>query len=150
MEAHFACENCETEIVHRPDEPLPEECPDCGTSLTLHGNYNDADQLRHCVFCGSDEFYESKQINPTFGVSMVATGTLLFLGSVFFMPGMDGFLWGMIVLLSLAVFDRVLRMLLPEAVICYNCSTVYKGVDPEQDFGEFDHELATELKFNDG
>ncbi|MFB6344496.1 MAG: hypothetical protein ABEK50_01805, partial [bacterium] len=114
----------------------------------LHEDFCDGDRLRHCLYCGGEDFYESKQINPTFGVSMVVVGTALFLGSVFILPGMDGFLWGMVVLLSLVVFDRVLRMLLPEAVICYQCSSVYQDVDPEQDFGEFDHELATELKFS--
>lgn len=149
MDVHMACENCETEIVFRTGSSLPEECPDCGVDLELYQDFHDGDRLEHCLYCGGEDFYESKQINPNFGISMVGIGTALFLGSVFFIPGMDGFLWGMIVLLSLAVFDRVLRMLLPEAVICYQCSSVYKDVNPDQDFGEFDHELATELKFSD-
>jgi hypothetical protein len=101
------------------------------------------------MVCGGDDFYESKQINPTFGFSMIISGSLGFLGSIFFIPGMDGFLWGMVILLSLAVIDRVLRMVLPEAVVCYRCSSVYHDLNSDQTFGEFDHELATELKFSE-
>lgn len=151
MDVHYACDQCETELVYRTnvDDDPRETCPNCGFEFTLDKSFRSGNRLESCMVCGGSDFYESKQINPNFGFSLIIGGSLGFLGSIYFIPGMDGFLWGMVILLSLAVIDRVLRMILPEAVVCYQCSTVYQQVDPEQEFEEFDHELATELKFSD-
>lgn len=151
MEVYYACEDCETELHYttRRDAPPQDSCPNCGKRFDLHEDFQENNTLKYCLVCGGEDFYESKQINPNFGFSMIILGSLGFLGSIYFIPGMDGFLWGMVILLSLAVIDRVLRMILPEALICYRCSSVYHDYDPSQEFGEFDHELATRLKFED-
>lgn len=151
MKVSYACNRCETELFYstRQDDQPGKNCPNCGNEFDLHPNFRDGDNLHHCLLCGGEDFYTSKQINPNFGFAMVVLGGVGFLASVYFIAGLDGFLWGMVVLLSLAVIDRVLRMVLPEAVICYRCSSVYYEVDSDQEFGEFDHELATHLKFSD-
>lgn len=151
MEVYYACENCETEYHYSTDQhKLPEKtCSECGEIFEIHNDFNEDNILNHCMICGGNDFYKSKQINPTFGFSVIILGTLGFFLSVLVIPGMDGFLWGMVVLLSLAVIDRVLRMILPEAIICYRCSSVYHNVENDSEFGEFDHELATHLKFSD-
>lgn len=151
MDVYYACDDCETELHYTTDgEDQPADtCPECGASFDLHPDFQQNNELEHCLVCSGTDFYESQQINPNFGFSMIVLGSLGFLGSIFFIPGMNGFLWGMVVLLSLAVIDRVLRLALPEAVICYQCSSVYHSLNNDEDFGEFDHELATELKFSE-
>ncbi len=151
MDVHYACDNCETELVYRTDrDDSPEEvCPNCGFELDLHNNFHSGNHLKSCMVCGGEDFYESRQINPYFGFSLIIVGSLGFLCSIYFIPGMNGFLWGVVILLSLAVIDRVLRLSLPEAFVCYRCSSVYQGVNPAQEFEEFDHELAAELKHSD-
>ncbi len=151
MDVFYACDECETEIHYttNDEEPPTDNCPNCENTFSVYPDFQDGNTLEHCLICGGEDFYRSTQINPFFGVSMIVLGTLGFVGSVAFIPGLDGFLWGTVVILSFVVFDRVLRMLLPEAVICYRCSSVYHSLDNEDEFEEFDHELATELKFSE-
>jgi predicted nucleic acid-binding Zn ribbon protein len=151
MDVYYACEECENELhytTNSASDPA-DTCPECGSSFTLHRNFHEDNVLEHCLICGGEDFYRSTQINPFFGVSMIVLGALGFVGSVAVFPGLDGFLWGTVVILSFVVFDRLLRMLLPEAVICYRCSSVYHSLDNEDEFEEFDHELATELKYSE-
>jgi len=59
---------------------------------------------------------------------------------------MLGFIWGIAALFVAVGVDRVLYWILPEVVLCYRCKTIYQDVDPDQDFGEYDHEREVELK----
>lgn len=148
IEAHSDCEACGADLRIRAGEDPPGRCPRCEAELAWHAaNFREGDRLVHCLRCGRADFYEQNQINPNFGVSMVVLGAVGFGVLVFWIPGMNGFLWGTVVLLSLAVLDRLLRLWLPEVVICYHCSTVYRGTDPRQDFDPYDHERAAEIQY---
>ncbi len=150
MDAHADCGACGAGIEVPRGAPVPEECPDCETSLNWHPEgYTNGDVLEHCLKCGRDDFYAQTQINPNFGVALVVIGAITFAVLVYAIPGMDGFLWGTVVLLSLALVDRLLRLVLPEVVICYHCSAVYTDVDPDQAFEAYDHEKAADVKYSD-
>lgn len=150
MEAHLDCDACGAGIEVPPGGSPPEVCPDCGTNLTWHPEgYSDGNVLKHCLKCGREDFYAQTQINPNFGVALVVLGAITFAALVYGIPGMDGFLWGTVVLLSLALVDRLLRLVLPEVVICYHCSAVYTDVDPDQAFEAYDHERAAAAKYDD-
>lgn len=150
MQVHTDCSECEADIAVLPDSPPPERCPQCDASLSWnHEGFADGDYLNHCLKCGREEFYEQNQINPNFGVTLVVAGAVAFGLLVYWIPGMNGFLWGTVVLLSLAVFDRLLRLILPEVVICYHCATVYRNVDSKQNFEAYDHERAIGAKYSD-
>lgn len=150
MEVHADCDTCGGGISLSPGVDPPPSCPDCGTSLTWHREgFAEDGTLRHCLKCGREDFYAQNQMNPNFGVALVVLGALAFVILVFTIPGMDGFLWGTVVLLSLAVFDRLLRLVLPEVVICYHCATVYEEIDPDQEFEPYDHERAAAIQYGD-
>ncbi len=152
MFLHLACDRCDREIkVSASSADPPETCPSCGADLDYRTDeFPASNRLEHCLVCGGDDLYEATQINPRFGVSIVVLGVVLFGGFVYVMPTYRGFLLGMSVLLGLAVMDRVLRILLPEVAICYRCKSVYSDLPDEVSHGEYDHELAAEIKYSKG
>lgn len=85
-------------------------------------------------------------INPTFGIFMVGACFVGFLAFVYFMPGMRGFLLGASILLAGAVIDRLLRLVLPEAAVCYHCKTVYSNVPNIEEFDVHDQEKRAEIE----
>jgi len=62
------------------------------------------------------------------------------------MPGMRGFLLGAAVLLTGAVLDRLLRLVLPEAAVCYHCKSVYAQVPNIEEFEAHDQEKRAEVE----
>lgn len=152
MKVHLACDECDQEITldNTEERTVPEHCPSCGTPLEVERRaLPEGDQLERCVVCGKDDFYQCTQINPTFGIAIVIVGVVVFSLIMFFIPTYRGFLIGMSVLLGLAVLDRVLRLVLPEVVVCYRCKTIYSEGPEQQQFEQYDHEHAAEIKYSE-
>lgn len=140
-----ACDECDGEIrLDLPVDDLEQPCPRCETVLTLE--HSGEDKLTDCPVCGEQDFYRNSQINPSFGIFMVASCFFGFLAFVFFMPGMNGFLLGSAVLLTGAVLDRLLRLVLPEAAVCYHCKSVYSDVPNIDEFEFHDQEKRAEIE----
>ncbi|MFB6347462.1 MAG: hypothetical protein ABEK50_17210 [bacterium] len=144
MIAHIACEKCDSLVDVKITENPDSLCPQCGYENPLE--INQSRQLSTCVQCGEQDFYRQTRINPTFGIGMVAGAFLAFLATVYYLPGQRGFLLGMSILLAAAVADRILRIILPEVVVCYHCKTIYSNVPNLTDFEEHDQEKRADIE----
>jgi len=145
MTGYAACDECDDQIIFSvPADQLERSCPNCGTTIELDGR--GSVPLETCAVCGESDFYRNSQINPHFGIFMVGSCFAGFVGFVFFMPGMRGFLLGTAVLLTGAVLDRLLRMILPEVAVCYHCKSVYTDVPNVESFDFHDQEKRAEIE----
>lgn len=143
-----ACENCDGEIrLEIPVDDTEQTCPNCHSMIMLE--HTGSDRLGDCLVCGEQDFYRNSEINPTVGIVMVGTCFVGFLAFVFFMPGMNGFLLGSAVLLTGAVLDRLLRLVLPEAAVCYHCKSVYSDVPNIDEFEFHDQEKRAEIEMGE-
>lgn len=146
MEVNTACEKCDWDVSFDPEQEVPEECPGCGETFRFQTDGVEGDHLEYCVECGGEHFYQHTQINQLFGLALLFVACLVFGYFVWQVGGMIGFLWGIAALFLAVGVDRLLYWILPEVVLCYRCKTIYQDVDPDQHFGEYDHELEVELK----
>lgn len=148
MQGHAACPNCEAQVDFSvTGHSGTVHCPDCNKELTL-AQIN-GEKLQFCPVCEEEDFYRVTQLNPQFGLFMVASCFLGFLACVYFIPDLKGFLLGASILLTGAVLDRILRIVLPEVVICYHCKTVYTNVPNLDDFEAHDQEKRAEVEYGD-
>ncbi len=146
MEVFLACERCERGVEFEHDGDVPDACPHCGENLTFQPDGIEDNRLELCVVCGGEHFYKHTKINQIFGLALLGIACLVFVYFVWQIGGMDGFLWGIGALFVAVGIDRLLYWLLPEVIFCYRCKTIYRGMDPDQEFDEYDHELEVQLK----
>lgn len=146
MNGHAACPKCDSQIDFQlPGNEKLVNCLECGHELNLDSV--DQSVLESCPVCSNQDFYRVTQLNPQFGLFMVGSCFLGFLACVYFIPDLKGFLLGAAILLSGAVLDRLMRMVLPEVAICYYCKTVYSNVPNIDDFEPHDQEKRAEVEY---
>ena len=113
-------------------------CGGCGAALTLDlAAHVDADgRLDGCPCCGYHTLCIQKDVNPRFGVILVAVS---FAALFFLAPSVPWLLAGLVVL---ALVDwLLLRLAIKRLLICYRCKAQFRGFPPGARCRPFD--LAT-------
>jgi hypothetical protein len=124
MELTFACRACDA--VGREADPLAVgavTCPSCGDERPVTPDRVDAQGLRACLYCGTEDLYVQKDFPQRLGVAIVVVGFVI--SSVFWYYERP--LATYAVLLASALLDMVLFYRVPVVTICYRCLAQHRG-----------------------
>lgn len=133
MNVLFACPDCER--PRRLDLPGPTEshCPTCDHLLRVPAETAQS-PLQTCVVCGNAELYRKKDFPHWLGLLILTVACLAFLG----LMAIYQQTWAWVVLLGSAAFDGLLYLGVSDALVCYRCEALYRGVPPSPEQGPFD------------
>lgn len=82
--------------------------------------------LSHCTVCGNEELYKKKDFPHSVGLSILTIACLgFFLLQAFYQPW-----WAWSILIGSALFDGLLYLWVGDAVVCYRCGAVHRGIVP--------------------
>lgn len=125
--------------------PRVAACAMCGAPSSLVSRFADAEgNLTNCASCGRTDLYTRKAFPKGLGIAVVAgaAAATVFLASRANVPP-----WAIYAPLFLAAAaDAVLYWRTPDAVGCYRCRAVHRGVKAAFDLAPFDLERAEELR----
>jgi hypothetical protein len=138
MDVTFCCPRCErTERVELPERVAAVVCGHCQLRLTAADAVDERGRLRRCLVCPSTDLFLRKDFPQRLGVGLVIVGFLA--SSVawyYYRP------WpALAVLLATALIDAVLYFVCGDAVSCYRCGAIYRGVPDHQQHPPFSLEV---------
>jgi hypothetical protein len=137
MNVTFACPRCQqtaSREVTPSDTVLA--CPACEGELTIPPDALDGGQLRRCLVCPSTDLFVRKDFPQRLGVGIVIVGIVA-----------SSIAWGytytiatFAILFATALVDVVLYLVVPDALMCYRCGAMYRGVAGMERHGAFNLE----------
>jgi hypothetical protein len=113
--AGLACSNCRLDFQVRLDVSSPEE------------------PVGRCRICGSEDFYQQKDLNPVLGLLAVLLGGVV---SLLVLVVIDPVL-GALCLIALVTILCVAWRLLEGCTVCYVCRSIYRGFPSDRLHGGF-------------
>ncbi len=142
MNVTYACPHCDaasrTEFAADTREL---ECPHCHKRLALPHDAMNGRQVRRCLVCPSTDLYVRKDFPQRIGVALVGVGIV---GSSIAWYHFN-LLWTFGILFATALADVLLYALVGDALMCYRCDALYRGVEEIDAHGQFD--LETHEKY---
>ncbi len=137
MELTFECPGCgRIGSVLAVESGSSATCRACGQSRELRPDARDADGLRACALCATDDLYVQKDFPQGLGLAIVILGFVV--STVFWYD--DRPVPALSVLLVSALADMALFYTVPDVTICYRCLSQYRGegANPGGRFRAFD------------
>jgi hypothetical protein len=137
MELTFECAGCHAVgRVAAVESQAEARCEGCQSHRELRRDAFEAQELRACPLCGTEDLYLQKDFPQGFGLTIVVVGFVI--STVFWYR--DEPLPALGVLLLSALADMALYYLVPDVTICYRCLSQYRGAgtNPEGRFRGFD------------
>lgn len=135
MHVTYACSHC-----HQPAwaefEPDSAEvaCAGCGRNLAVPQAAFEGGTLRRCLVCPSHDLFLRKDFPQRLGVAIVVLGFIA-----------SSIAWGYYhqyltfgILFAVALIDVVLYLIVPDALMCYRCGAMYRGVPGLEHHQRFD------------
>lgn len=113
----------------------------CQQSLALPADGVEQRRIQRCLVCPSTDLYVRKDFPQRLGVGLVAVGIV---GSSIAWYYTNVF-WTFGILFGTALIDVLLYAFVGDALMCYRCDALYRGVDEMDAHGAFD--LETHEKF---
>ncbi len=101
-------------------------CPNCSAARPLAATGWTERSVEVCPLCACRHLYRQRDVHRAWGCALVALGAA-------FVPWTFG-----LSLVAFGLLDWWLYRLLPEAVVCYRCDTVYRDARPTDRQGPFD------------
>ena len=142
MNVTYACPYCEaTSRAEFTRDTQVLECMHCGNELAVAADAVDGNRVRRCLVCPSTDLYVRKDFPQRIGVGLVGVGII---GSSIAWYHAN-LLWTFGILFGTALIDVLLYTLVGDALLCYRCSALYRGVEEMDAHGAFD--LETHEKF---
>jgi hypothetical protein len=86
------------------------------------------------VICGGSELYKKKDFPHGLGLTILTVACLV----SFVTYGLYEKWWTWALLIGTALFDGLLYLCVGDAVVCYRCQAVYRGVAPGPEHKPFD------------
>ncbi|MCA9236494.1 MAG: hypothetical protein KDA44_13555 [Planctomycetales bacterium] len=137
MNVTYACPQCDAPLRQSFDAATRElSCPACGQSVETPAGAVEGDQVRRCLVCPSTDLYVRKDFPQRLGVLLVVVGIVG--SSVAWYYG--SLLWTFGILFATALADVLLYMFVGDALMCYRCGAIYRGVAEMDSHGGFDLE----------
>ena len=142
MNVTYACPHCDaTSRAEFQDDTRELTCGHCQRQLSVPVDAVDGQRVRRCLVCPSTDLYVRKDFPQRIGVALVGVGIV---GSSIAWYHAN-LLWTFGILFATALADVFLYMLVGDALMCYRCSALYRGVKEMDAHGNFD--LETHEKF---
>ena len=142
MNVTYACPRCaatcRAEFATDTDELL---CQQCQSRLAVSEDAIEGRQVRRCLACPSTDLYVRKDFPQRIGVGLVVLGIV---GSSIAWYQANLF-WTFGILFGTALVDVLLYALVGDALMCYRCDAIYRGVEQMDSHGQFD--LETHEKY---
>lgn len=137
MNVTYACPQCDAPLRQDFDESTTElTCPACSQRVETPPGAVEGNQVRRCLVCPSTDLYVRKDFPQRLGVALVAVGIIG--SSIAWSYG--SLLWTWVFLFGTALADVVLYLFVGEALMCYRCGAIYRGVAEMDAHGGFDLE----------
>lgn len=137
MNVTFPCPKCEaanrTEVA---DDARSISCTHCGQELLVPPGAIDGGKVTHCLACPSVDLFVRKDFPQRLGVALVTIGLV---GSCIAWA-YGHVLWTFAVLFATALVDVLLYAIVPNALMCYRCGAMYRGVQNMEEHGSFNLE----------
>jgi len=138
----YACPHCDaTSRTQFTAETRELACQHCDRQLAVPRDAIDGRQVRRCLVCPSTDLYVRKDFPQRLGVALVGIGIV---GSSIAWYHAD-LLWTFGILFATALADVLLYALVGDALMCYRCNALYRGVEEMDVHGQFD--LETHEKY---
>lgn len=137
MNVRFPCPACNAPA--RCDLPAPPawRCPACQHQQALSDALTPDGRLTCCAACGNADLYRKKDFPHWLGLSLLTAACALFF--VFAIRFQYAIAWG--ILLGSAAIDALMYLYVGDAVVCYRCGAVHRGV-PSRVFEPHDLGIA--------
>ena len=142
MKLTFSCPRCEAPgqfDLAAGTEQLA--CPSCHAGLPGAGTDLSGEGISECLVCGDRELFVRKDFPQRIGVTIVVVGCLA-----------SSIAWGCYqievafgILFATALIDVVLYLLVGDALECYRCGALYRGIEDTADREGFN--LETHERF---
>jgi hypothetical protein len=129
-----ACHHAARGMVSTGQSTL--ECPACAQSIALPADGFDGEHLRRCLVCPSTDLFVRKDFPQRLGVAIVVVGIVA-----------SSIAWAytfvvatFAILFATALFDVVLYLIVPDALMCYRCGAQYRQAPDISQHGAFNLE----------
>ncbi len=137
MNITFACPACEAgNRAELTDSATELSCSHCGKRLQVPAGAIAEGRVRRCVVCPSTDLFVRKDFPQRVGVSIVTLGIL---ASCVAWAKTEVYLT-FAILFATAAIDVILYFIVPNALMCYRCGAMYRGVAGLDEHESFDLE----------
>lgn len=137
MNVTFSCPRCHEGArtsVASDDKSLT--CPQCKQEITIPAGAIEDGALCRCLVCPSTDLFVRKDFPQRLGVGIVVVGIV---GSCIAW-GFHLLILTFAILFATALFDVVLFLIVPDALMCYRCGAQYRLADGMARHGAFNLE----------
>ena len=123
------CPHCHERVEMNP--LTQNNCPDCEAPVIQHSTdaFLKAGKLEQCPICGARHLYRQKDFNRKLGLTMIAIGAFL----SYWTYGLS--------LVIVALIDWLIYKRVGEVGVCYQCQSVFRGLETLKDIPPFKLEL---------
>jgi hypothetical protein len=137
MNITFDCPNCRRPARQEFSAERPSvTCPHCRQTVVPPPGSVVGESVAHCLVCPSRDLFVRKDFPQRLGVGLVALGVV---GSSVAWYHAD-LAWTFGILFATALADFVLFWAVGNALMCYRCGAIYRGVADMEAHGPFDLE----------
>lgn len=142
MQIQYHCPACHSIASCHFNTSIQElVCSHCqGRIVIAKGAITDR-HIKKCLVCPSTDLYIRKDFPQRLGVALVGVGIV---GSSIAWYHMHIY-WTFAILFATALADVLLYFVVGEALMCYRCNALYRGVEEMDSHGPFD--LETHEKY---
>ena len=137
MNVTYVCPKCQCTARQPFTSAAPAiTCPHCGQTLEPPAGSVQGERLVHCLVCPSQDLFVRKDFPQRLGVALVAIGIV---GSSIAWSYAN-LAWTFGILFATALADFALYWAVGDALMCYRCGAIYRGVADMDAHGPFDLE----------
>jgi hypothetical protein len=108
------------------------QCPACDHPLHLPAEVDPA--LPACVICGNGELYKKKDFPHGLGMGILVLAFVL--ATITYARHQFWATWA--ILIGSALFDGLLYLWVKDAVVCYRCQALHRGIVPGAEHQPFE------------
>lgn len=142
MHIQYHCPACHSNASCQFDASTQELiCPHCQGRIVIGKEAILGRRIKKCLVCPSTDLYVRKDFPQRLGVALVVAGIV---GSSIAWYNMQIY-WTFAILFASALADVLLYSVVGEALMCYRCDALYRGVEEMDSHGPFD--LETHEKY---
>lgn len=135
MHVTFVCSHCQQPVrAAFSSASVDVSCPSCRRALEVPGDAFATGTLQRCLVCPSQDMFLRKDFPQRLGVAIVVLGFIA-----------SSIAWGYYhqyltfgILFAVALIDVVLYLFVPDALMCYRCGAMYRGVPDLERHQRFD------------
>jgi hypothetical protein len=137
MNLTFACPRCEQPArVDTSPDAAELVCPHCEAAIAPPADAFADGRLQRCFVCPSRDIYVRKDFPQRLGVMIVVLGFAA--SSITWAYSRP--IWTYAILFATALVDVVLYLVMPNALACYHCGALYRGLPHSERYEGFDLE----------